>query len=197
MQYKECRRCHEEKPISEFCKSSNQRDGLQTWCKPCISKYKREQRSLRRSAEMQKRYDRINLNKEIVKNGNKQCSMCGRIKPLSDFWIGEGVGGYRAECAECRYARSVPDNYKYDIPHENRIAQKKAWDAISSGKIKRPSKCSVCGKTPSRKRAERIVFHHTDGYDEDHWYTGVFVCAHCHGEIHKDKIKVVGHNWLP
>lgn len=32
---KTCAKCGEAKPLTEFNKDSNKRDGLQTWCKEC------------------------------------------------------------------------------------------------------------------------------------------------------------------
>jgi hypothetical protein len=40
---KTCSRCREAKPVTEFGKRSAARDGLQSWCKPCVLEYHREQ----------------------------------------------------------------------------------------------------------------------------------------------------------
>ena len=38
---KECHRCFEEKPLTEFCKQSNAKDGHKNWCKACDKHYAR------------------------------------------------------------------------------------------------------------------------------------------------------------
>lgn len=39
---KECRRCHEEKPVENFSANRMRRDGLHTWCRACASAYAKE-----------------------------------------------------------------------------------------------------------------------------------------------------------
>jgi hypothetical protein len=34
-QTKVCKRCHQERPVSEFAVSSKSADGLQSWCRSC------------------------------------------------------------------------------------------------------------------------------------------------------------------
>lgn len=36
---KTCSKCGEEKPLTEFSEGKPRRDGLQTWCKACVSAY--------------------------------------------------------------------------------------------------------------------------------------------------------------
>jgi hypothetical protein len=40
---KTCSRCRDAKPVTEFGKRAAARDGLQSWCKPCVLEYHREQ----------------------------------------------------------------------------------------------------------------------------------------------------------
>src|SRR3954467_3516220 len=47
--HKICTRCKEIRPIEMFAKASNHKDGLQYWCKPCVSSYQREHRTGRES----------------------------------------------------------------------------------------------------------------------------------------------------
>lgn len=41
---KQCRKCHEVKPLDEFSKSSRSKDGLQSMCRKCHAEYQREWR---------------------------------------------------------------------------------------------------------------------------------------------------------
>ena len=42
MTSKKCSHCNQEKPASEFSRSSYQRTGLRSWCKECSSKSKKQ-----------------------------------------------------------------------------------------------------------------------------------------------------------
>jgi hypothetical protein len=47
--HKYCTKCGELRPFRMFAKASNHKDGLQYWCKPCVSTYQRERRTGRES----------------------------------------------------------------------------------------------------------------------------------------------------
>jgi len=49
--------------------------------------------------------------------------------------------------------------------------------AVRRGDIKRPKRCSKCGKVGP------VIFHHTHGHDEANKLKGRFVCAACHSKI--------------
>jgi hypothetical protein len=48
MGLKQCRICHEWKPVTDFHRNSKSRDGLQGRCKPCVRAYNREWRARNR-----------------------------------------------------------------------------------------------------------------------------------------------------
>lgn len=198
---KECRRCFELKPRSEFHKSGRQEDGLQTWCKQCINEYKIEWRAKKRSPELKAAKAHIIENRELAKEGLKRCRWCKEIKPLDEFWGGEGAGDRRSECVACRYLKG--NNYYKEgewkkTPLRQRRAVKAVFDAIHKGDIKRPKECPICGRRPKKRNGvARIQFHHTDGYDIRHQYFGIFVCTWCHNAIHRGKITVEGRDYNP
>jgi hypothetical protein len=198
---KECRRCFKMKPRSEFHKSSRCEDGLQTWCKQCISEYKVWWRDGKRSPRDQAELDRVRENQELVGDGLKRCGSCGEVKPLDEFWSGEGTGERRGICAVCGQARNYENGYGSgdwrNVPLEQRRAIKALGDAARKGDIVRPASCSICGRSPKKRAVTRIQFHHTNGYDPEHWYFGVFVCTWCHNAIHRGKVKVEGRDYNP
>jgi superfamily II helicase len=42
METKVCRKCKEEKPLSEFNKNKGKKDGLHCWCRDCVKSYIKE-----------------------------------------------------------------------------------------------------------------------------------------------------------
>lgn len=67
METKVCKRDGAVKPVTEFWKSKTTRDGLQSWCKECITEYKK-------------------LNREWkYLGGAKLCQKCREFKPRSLF----------------------------------------------------------------------------------------------------------------
>ena len=58
---KECSRCHEIKPASEFGRDKRAKDGLQTKCKECAKKYRQENKE--HIKEYKKTYDQENKDK--------------------------------------------------------------------------------------------------------------------------------------
>jgi len=83
MKTKVCNKCGKEKPISEFHKNRNSKDGLNSWCKKCHKEYRDEnkekikekwreyyQNNRERISEYKKEYRKNN--KEKIKEYNKE-----------------------------------------------------------------------------------------------------------------------------
>ena len=56
--FKRCSKCGEEKPLSEFSRSKNYKDGLQYWCKGCVKEYQQEYRQTPEYKAFQQEYQR-------------------------------------------------------------------------------------------------------------------------------------------
>jgi len=194
---KECRRCFQVKPVSEFHRCSRLADGLQTWCKSCINEYKREQRETRRTPEQQVELDRLAENRELYKSGLRRCKFCHKVKPLDAYHRApeNGPTELYSSCSECRQDRYGKSKRSESSPRTK--AMKAIYDAVHRGDINRPCTCPVCGRTPKKRRAERIQFHHTDGYYGDKKFFGVFLCARCHNKVHQGLLEVSGHDYTP
>ena len=70
---------------------------------------------------------------ESAEKGFKECRLCKKIKPLSEFYFRKDIGDYRSECKECVKNRSrlkatgwSPEEYEY------------AW-------FMQGGKCAICG----------------------------------------------------
>ena len=88
---KQCSKCKETKPFSDFHKNKTKKDGCQSHCKQCVvspSSYKRQ---------------------ELGKQGLKMCQKCKETKPFSDFHKDKTrKDGCRSRCKQCLY----PSYYK-------------------------------------------------------------------------------------
>lgn len=200
MEYRECRRCHQNRPVSEFHKCSKRSDGLQTWCHSCINKYKLQWRAEKRTPKERNAHSRINENRELFKHGLKRCHVCWEVKPLDDYHASSEKGGTADKvfgtCAECRNQLYPRSNRPEHETEEEKEAHQHVRYATERGYIIRPKECPICHAEPRVRIFPRIQFHHTDGYDKAHWYTGIFICARCHSKIHKGELHVIGTNWL-
>jgi len=73
---KVCSKCQEEKPLNEFCKCKNYKDGLNYTCKNCVKQYSLEHKKenkLYHKQHHQKNKDKINLKhrQDYLKNKDK------------------------------------------------------------------------------------------------------------------------------
>ena len=128
----------------------------------------------------------------LFANGLKQCIKCGEIKPLSEFTTDKShFDGHHPYCYKCvalahakRY-KETPNGFKASVKRwENKNPDKKAAHnainlAVKTGKLIRPDACSICGNNEVR-----IIAHHTDSYEEEHWLDVIWVCDKCHNKIH-------------
>lgn len=100
-----CPKCKKEKHPSEFYIHSRRMDGVirhRPICKECRRKGPRTEWS---------RYK----HKVILEKGEQECTKCGALKPLSEFYsngcFADGVVKYRSACKEC-----VKDKINEDYP---------------------------------------------------------------------------------
>lgn len=95
---KRCNCCKQYKPLSEFHKSTRDKDGYKPDCKQC-----------RRKASEVYRRGLGERPKDRVYGDLKQCTKCGAFKlPTVEYFVSDirnarGIGG---ECRECKRARS-------------------------------------------------------------------------------------------
>lgn len=135
----------------------------------------------------------------------KQCFKCGRVLDISEFYPHKDMkDGHLNKCKDCTrkdtsvrsklYADRVREYKKKRSKTTKRIELRKKYvekykqehpervaiclrvrRAIKSGKIIRPSHCSICGKEC------KPVAHH---YDYNKPLDVIFVCQSCHKRIH-------------
>lgn len=138
----------------------------------------------------------------------KKCFKCGKIKDATFFYKhSEMADGYLGKCKECAKRDATNHRNKniekvraYDrkrgkLPHRILLnvhrtkfyrkhnplkyaAHTLLANAVRSGKIKKPKKCSKCN------RKTMIHGHHKDYYKP---LEVIWVCQVCHKQLHKEK----------
>lgn len=196
METKQCRKCGQVKPVTEFHKAGFQ-NGIQqyrTKCAACNIKPRTAERWALRE------------------QGLKRCTKCGEIKPLVDFYpdnrkldgtkpdckvcFGESVKEYRStprghaiitasakhhrETAKWRethrkYMKRTRDEKRY-VQQER--ARKHVWDKVRRNGFPRPTEhaCADCG-------APATQYHH-ESYEREHWLDVTPLCDMCHKRRH-------------
>ena len=85
---------------------------------------------------------------EVTEKDFKVCRICGKAKPLSEFYFRKDSGTYRSECKSCMIAKSrlaqtgwTPESYE------------RQW-CLQGGK------CAICGCTLNSSRYTRASGDH-------------------------------------
>ncbi len=129
----------------------------------------------------------------------KTCRDCGEYKPLTDYYLHSKMkDGHLNKCKVCVRDRvgkhrivniDTLREYDLDRARKGRVktlrrkfpnkykARGAVANALSSGKILRPSTCSSCGD------ACKPQAHHWS-YEEEHWLDIIWLCTRCHADEH-------------
>jgi len=118
---KRCRKCNKLKKDSAFAKSSRNKDGLQSYCKECANRIRRERFQNKKDEEYEVRKARRVHTRITVREIKEElsCEICGESHPATldfhhkdptekDFSISDAVGsGYsietvKEEISKCR-----------------------------------------------------------------------------------------------
>lgn len=156
---KECFKCNEVLPLTEFYKHSGMKDGRLNKCKGCTKRDVKENRESKE--DYYKEYDRNRPNhRERVERNNKRVR--SRYKTDPEF--------------KEKILRSKSDWTSRN--REKRVATTKVGNSIRDGEISKPDKCTVCGST------ESVEGHHWS-YLVEYSLDVAWLCSTCHGEEHK------------
>lgn len=114
---KECHRCHEVKPETEFNKDKNAPGGLNRWCRPCISAYHG------------RKYTPKSPLLKPAPEGFKCCTRCGEIHPATrEFFNWCQSRGVRQPCRVCgrKWAKEHhdPEKARYYEARRDKEAQR-------------------------------------------------------------------------
>jgi len=151
---KTCTCCKQEKADSEYWNNREASDGLQSRCKECSRRVRREWGKTDDGKAYQREYRRKNRDKI---NARK------RENP----WHRTEKGKVSNRKAYLKVQREQPEKYK---------ARYNLNNAVMLGKIERPTVCEKCGTSGM------IQGHHHKGYAEEYWLDVEWLCASCHGQ---------------
>lgn len=164
---KRCSVCGETKPLTEFYKNPQQKDGHTIWCKPCFRA---------RQAMYNKHPPKIQ-----TPPGTKRCTLCKEVKPEAEFFGNKNFyDGLDPACKKCRYVRHR-DWADKNLDKLNE-AQKRRYranldryaDYELKGRLNLPrgtygkmlaaqnGKCAICGTTNPGNRVRRFSVDHCD-----------------------------------
>lgn len=140
----------------------------------------------------------------------KRCTVCGEVKPISEFPRKAGKVHVRGQCNRCRVAkmslrqqqrrRTDPEwrdrknaaqreaRRKRPAPARDRTPGTPDWarmqlqHAVRMGRIHKPDACERCGEMQPR---ERLHGHHWHGDYANRPLEVQWLCTLCHGEAHR------------
>ena len=103
-----CACCKKEKATDCFSKKRSTKDGLNPYCKDCISIKSKAYRTAHREEVQERKKASYHKSKqradertaEQLKAGSRICTRCGVEKPLSEFGR-RGNGGFYSQCRSC------------------------------------------------------------------------------------------------
>lgn len=167
IQQKTCRLCKISKPFSDYYRKPSYKDGLTSFCKPCIAKKTKSYH-----AKMKARTDLPELLE-------KHCPKCKQVLPIHFFCKAtKEKSGYKSWCKPCDHSKGRTEhqiqqtrerllNPPKPIPEEVKKTRQKLYKyKLSLVDYERlcesqKGKCAICKKTPKRKL---VIDHcHTTG----------------------------------
>lgn len=153
---KKCFKCGETKELSAFYRHSRMADGHLNKCKECA----------KNDVKMH-REDNLEIIRAYDRNRSRDHS--------SDRYQNKLVHSRKKSVIKARTA--INKRNRLLFPNKTK-ARNKIRDDIKNGKIIRPNFCEYCGKicTPQA--------HHSS-YEEDMFTAVTWLCASCHGEVHR------------
>lgn len=133
MTTKRCTKCGETKPRTEFYRSNQALDGLESWCKECRRQASRERYRPIKETVRQRRLS-------TYRDGLKRCSECGEWKPVAEYhskldnWdnLSHRCKACRAVATHARYLENRERNLRrgrlaYRRNRERRLALGREW----------------------------------------------------------------------
>jgi hypothetical protein len=101
---KPCPRCKQIKPLADYHKCAANKDGKQTYCKPCEADMQREYMARHAAVIALRRVEKLET---AATTGVKTCTKCRVTQPMLSFYQHRGTRDGRATyCKDCQKAAS-------------------------------------------------------------------------------------------
>ena len=134
---KQCSKCGESKPFTEYRKSARGKNGLRADCKLCHL---------------------IPKEKELLPHGKKRCIVCHEVKDIFLFSVRHDHGSVRGECKTCKkitHAAYYKDNQERCNQHKrNWVKNNPEKQAASSSKWAKNNRAKLNKKDADRRALE-------------------------------------------
>jgi len=115
---KTCSHCSSNKPVGEFHKDKNSKDGRTSWCKVCTKGYmkrytvKKELQKVEIDVKVDMAWSPEEMREEYSEElsevnaiAYKTCTKCNSMKPLSEYHKNKkSKDGHATQCKECKNA---------------------------------------------------------------------------------------------
>ncbi len=146
-----CRKCHKEKPRSDFHKNSGSLSGISGQCKECINAYHKILRSKHSSYPISVKSSR--------------CSRCKQVKGISEFSRNQyNTTGLSCVCKPCA-SRARFQKYKLSSPDFDEMVKRQK------------GKCALCGDLETTTHYGKVI---QLSIDHDHRPGGKARALLCH-----------------
>lgn len=156
-----CCRCRECKPLSEFHKHKGRQGGVRSACKSCLNQAARD--AYKQSP---------NIRERII---HATCASYSKHRPKRLSYSRQYRETHKAALAFAQIC--AKENNPSQFMAHNMIHQ-----AIKKHQLPHPSSLKCCW--PGCKN-QAALYHHANGYDEDHWLDVEPLCRRHHGEAHR------------
>lgn len=176
--FKTCIDCCEAKPVSQFSKNRNSKDGLNSYCKPCASvRYARWREANQEQRNQYMRdWHQANLEHETrYARERYRNDEAHRRKVLA--WAREYRRRNLADVRERHWQGKQARGFQNDMTRAHTTVNR----AVRRGLLP-PAWTMVCESCQEMQAAH---WHHHKGYERENWLDVTALCLDCHGKEHR------------
>jgi hypothetical protein len=175
---KTCSKCEISKPVEEFCRDKNRKDGRSPYCRRCSSRT-----TLRRCRACEQETTKREFDtgtetcrKCLYNTGNKRCSSCRELLPLNEFFASskrrDGRHVYCRSCSAKKQSALAPHTAAYKRKR-NYGLDESAYQRLMT---EQNGACFICQKPERRTRLGKPLPLHVDHCHDSGVVRGLLCC---------------------